>query len=589
MNLRALLTRRNIIIALVVLAALLAVSGYFLLRRPARVEMDRFAPASSLALIEVYNLSDLLDGLTGTDAWKKLAPALGVSSQLRQIGLVTDIMSRTGIGPDEAVIAGRAQYAVALTSLETETGENEDGPYLHFKPRFCLIVETHSSSETAARVIRERASILASRIYGASVVEETEDYSGARLQIYRGPRPERQMIAASSGSLILIANHESAIKSCLDTAAGRAPSLASDNNLKQLRSTVDEDATVFAMVTQSGVEKLSELGPAIFASRLTTDPDRINSIANLFGHLSKQTFAGLLYSLSFDDGRVLEKYLTALRPQVADALSQAVKPAPAASFGSLRLLPRQVEDFTLLNIEGAGDLAERTLKHLTPTLDVVAGVALREFVLSLREQLGVEQNDSLAGAVGSEVALAKFSDQEPTVMLVRVVDKTKVSASVSKYLARGGATVSAEQYAGVEIHVSSHKDRRAAAFIDDFVILGTRDQIARIIDARSNGQNAATDERFQKALTHRTNAAAMISCRPDFQDAGEMMLAISKLTRVTDGSRELLEQTEVKNALNRLPPAISSTEFRWQGVYTETRSSVGIFSLIASLIGNDEK
>jgi hypothetical protein len=586
MNLRALLTRKNILIALIVVVASLVVSGYFLLRRPARVEMDRYAPASSLALVEIYNLSDLLDGLTDTDAWKELAPALGISSQLRQIGFVTDIMSRTGIGPDEAVIAGRAQYALALTGLETETGESEDGPYLHFKPRFCLIVETHSSPDAASRVIRERASILASRIYGAAVVEETEDYSGARLQIYRGPRPERQMIAASSGSLILIANHESAIKSCLDTAAGRAPSLAS-NDLKQLRSAVDEDAEVFAMVTQSGVEKLSELGPAIFASRLTTDPDRISSIANLFGHLSKQTFAGLLYSLSFDDGAVRGKYLTALRPQVADALTQAVKPAPAASFEALRFLPRQTEDFTLLNIESAGDLAERALKHLTPALDVVAGVALREFVLSLREQLGVEQNDSLAGAVG-EVALAKFSDEEPTVMLIRVLDKTKVTAAVSKYLAQKGAAVSTEQYAGVEIRVSSHKDRRAAAFIDDFVILGTRDQIVRIIDARSGGQNAASDERFQKALTHRTNAAAMISCRSDFMDAGEMMLAVSRLTRVTDGSRELLEQAEVKNALDHLPAAISSTQFRRQGVYTETRSSVGSFSLIASLIRNDE-
>ncbi|HEY7546674.1 MAG TPA: hypothetical protein VID27_17415, partial [Blastocatellia bacterium] len=340
--------------------------------------------------------------------------------------------------------------------------------------------------------------------------------------------------------------------------------------------------------TETGVEKLSELGPAIFASRLTTDPDRISSIANLFGHLSKQTIAGFLYSSSFDDGIVRERYLTALRPQVADALAQAVRPAPAASFASLRFLPRQIEDFTLLNIESIGDMPERTLKHLTPTLDVVAGVALREFVLSLREQLGVEQNDSLGGAVGNEVALAKFSDEEPTAMLVRVVDKNKVSASVSKYLTRGGAAVSADQYAGVEIQVSSHKDHRAAAFTDDFVILGTRDQIARMIDVRSSGESVATDARFQKALANRSNSAAMISSRPDFTDAGEMMLAISKLTRVTDGSRELLEQPAVKDALDKLIPSISSTEFRGQGVYTETRSSVGIFSLIASLIGNDE-
>ena len=55
------------------------------------------------------------------------------------------------------------------------------------------------------------------------------------------------------------------------------------------------------------------------------------------------------------------------------------------------------------------------------------------------------------------------------------------------------------------------------------------------------------------------------------------MLAISKLTRVTDGSSDILERAEVKNALNRLPYASSFTTFRETGIYTETHSSVGIF------------
>jgi hypothetical protein len=72
------------------------------------------------------------------------------------------------------------------------------------------------------------------------------------------------------------------------------------------------------------------------------------------------------------------------------------------------------------------------------------------------------------------------------------------------------------------------------------------------------------------------------------EDAGRLLLAISRLTRVTDGSLELLDRDSARKALDRLPPSISFTEFRDYGVYTESRSAVGNFSAIASLIGTGE-
>ena len=69
------------------------------------------------------------------------------------------------------------------------------------------------------------------------------------------------------------------------------------------------------------------------------------------------------------------------------------------------------------------------------------------------------------------------------------------------------------------------------------------------------------------------------------KDAGEMMLAIAKLTRVSDGAEEMLEEEPLKSALGRLPKPVSFTEFRQAGVYTESRSPVGSFSLIGLLGG----
>ena len=76
----------------------------------------------------------------------------------------------------------------------------------------------------------------------------------------------------------------------------------------------------------------------------------------------------MLYSLEFEADGVTEKYLTVLRPQVAEALTQPLKSASAANFESLAMIPRGIESLTLLNVENAGELPERVLKQLSPAV-----------------------------------------------------------------------------------------------------------------------------------------------------------------------------------------------------------------------------
>jgi hypothetical protein len=588
MRLRELLTRRNVILASVILAVALAAFAYFALRRPQRVNMERYVPASALAFLEIDNLADLVDGLTGTKAWREIAPVLGLSSQLRQLGLTGDLIGRTGLGPDEAVVAARAQYAIALTGVDAETGETADGPYVNFKPRFALLVETHGQPDTAARLVRDRASIIAERIYGSSVARDSEDYQGSELLVFRGPQPGRQLVAASSGGVIVIGNDDAPVKSCLDAISGRAESLAQDETLIQMGAAVDRDAPVFAFVTEAGIGKLVELGPALVASRFPAEPETVGSIAGLFEHISKQASAGLLYSSGFASGGVIEKYLTALKPPVAEGLAEPLKPAPGASFPSLQLIPREANDVTILNIERAGEFPERALKQLSPRLDVVAGLALREFIINFRKQYGLEPTDRIGDALGDEITLASFNDGKPLAMFVSVKDKARLTPIITRYLEREGATLATDSYNGTEVLISSNEDGRAAAFVGAYLILGTRDQITKAIDAQKNGTSMANDAGLKDAIANRPASASIISYRPETNDAGELLLAISKLTRVTDGSRDLLEQDSIRAALERVPPKVSFTEFRRSGIYTETRSAVGNFSLIASLFGGED-
>jgi len=576
-----LLTRKNLIIGASIVIAALLVSGFFLLRRPARVSMDRYAPSDSLAFVEIDSLTDLVDGLTHTKAWRELGPVLGLSSQLSQVGFVTDLIGRSGLGPDEAVVAGRAQFAIAVTGIDSNAGETSEGAYLHIKPRFALIVETHSSTETAARLVRDRTLIVARRIFGDSVTEESGDYRGSAMVTFQSSEPGRQLLAASWGSVILIANHVDAIKSCLDAVAGRAPSLASDSTLKNARGEVGSDPSIFGYLTASGIRKLVELSPLLFA-RTSSEAETSNSISDLIEHLSNQAIDGTCYSASFEAGGVTEKYFTSLRPVVGEAISEPLKPVPGASFESLGFVPRDVESLTLLNVERAGELPERVFKRLSPALDIVAGVALREFVINLRKEYGLSSSDSIGDALGSEIAIVSFGDESPRGMLFAVNDAEKIKPFVARYVNRRGGAAATEQHDGIEIMTSSGDEGRAAALIDSVLVLATRDQIVRVLEARAQQNGADTDERLREIIAKRSPNASIISYRPRAEAAGRFLLGISKLMRLTDGSPELLERDSARSAIDKLPAANSYTEFRDTGVFVESHSAVGNFGILGS-------
>ena len=205
---------------------------------------------------------------------------------------------------------------------------------------------------------------------------------------------------------------------------------------------------------------------------------------------------------------------------------------------------------------------------------------MREFVLSMRKQFGLEPTDRLGDALGNEVTLVRFGGSEPTAMIVRVRDKPKLVPILERYLAEGGSKVSTVEYNGKQVSVSSHEDNRAAAFVGEFLILATRDQIAKMIDAEASNAGLASDERLAQVLINPPARATIISYKPEVRDAAEMMMAVAAITKSGPADDAALDA-----ALVRVPPSLSFTEFRDYGIITESRSAVGNFSLISSFAG----
>jgi hypothetical protein len=575
---------KRMALAGIVILLITALGIYALMHRVQRVPMERYAPADSLAILEIDSLTDLTDGLTSTTAWKELAPALGISSQWRQVGSVLELAGVTGIGPNEARLLGRAQWSVVVTDLKVETGNSEEGPFLHIRPRLAVVAETHLTPAEAADIVKRRASIIAARIFGNGVVEDVRTYDGAPTHVFGTPGNDRVLVAASSGTAIVLANGEEPAKRCLDVIAGGAPSLAQDSELRNARAALDSNAELFSFVSRRGLQKLVELAPLAMSNSVSADS--VTATVELLQHLSEQASQGMAYSARFVDGGVKEQYLWALRSQVADGLIEAARPSADRSLFALKLVPEDVRSISVLNLDRPGDFPERLLKQLAPRVDVVLAVALREAVISLKRDYGLRPSESLGDAIGSQVELIDFEDGEPRATLIRVTDRMRLEPIVSAYLSRDGSTVQKSQENDAEVLASNGDEHRAAAFIGDLLILGTRDQVRRVIQVSGDQQTLLSDSKASATLGSAPANALLVSYAQRDSGAGELFLGLSRLLRVTDGSREILEQPALRKALAKLPASTSFTELRESGLYTESQSAVGNFRRLAALIGD---
>src|SRR5437868_4778762 len=142
--------------------ALVAIAAVWLWwNRPQKVDMAGYVPADSLVYMEADSLPEIVQGLSETGAWKVLAPPAGIRSDIGEIGWLSRLAAWTGIGSAETVALSRAQIAIAVLSLEAA----DAGETLKIKPRYSVIVETHTSEWRTRAAIEKRVGDFARRAY----------------------------------------------------------------------------------------------------------------------------------------------------------------------------------------------------------------------------------------------------------------------------------------------------------------------------------------------------------------------------------------------------------------------------------------
>jgi hypothetical protein len=440
-------------------------------------------------------------------------------------------------------------------------------------------------------VIAARLPQFAARAYSQPQQEATE-YAGVPVTVYRSADGERRMLSAQMGSLWILANHPDPLRACVDTRQGRTPSMANNFYLKQARPTVEKDGEgeLFAFVSGSGVSRLMQFGAHLVAGRALSSTPFSGLIEGLLADISGRALDGVAYNASFENGGVVDRYAVLFKPEVADALRAAVQvPEGAGEARVLEVVPAAAGEVTVITVEDL-DLALMGLQRAVSS-QIGAGQSflLQRFVNSAREAFfGLQPGERASAAVGGELAGFSFAASEggrgadgaARVWLVAVRDRQSLTRLAERYLSQRGAGLRREPYGDTELMISQDARRGAAAFVGDYLALGNRAALARLIDARRQGQSFKQSAQFAAAgRPEVAGPSALRSFSAVEQETGRMMTALARRF----GGAQNSQAAERQPLLDQLPLAASAASLTERGVYVESHSPLGNFPLFVSL------
>ena len=589
------------LIGLVLLVGLLVSSFiyYKYITYVTKKDMAEYVPDSAAAFLEVNSLSNLFTELTKTKVWQDLASNFGISKQVEYITDMADIINFTGLGSNEATLLARAQYVVVLDGLKVETksvdksdkeklkeplesSESSESNELEVIPQLALVIETHSNK--AEEYLFNRVNLLAKRIYGDNIISKEATFQNIKIKIFQVPNTERQIVAAQKGSVMIVGNSQATLESCLTVLLGQKASFKQNAYLKIARDKLNKDSTIFGFVTGKTVASILQFSTNLLPESLIKNNNDDQSLPSM---ISEQLIDGIAYSVSFDNKQVVEKYFTLIKPELATKLKTIIKENNNQDLILTNKLMAKSLDFTVFFLQEPAQFIEELITAISAHTNVVVSFALRQLVINLGKQYGIEPTEPIGNLIADENALVKLPANDKFIFLLKVKDKLKLLPTIGRYLRKGSSEkVNSEDYKSIEIVTSPDKKERAISFLEEYLAIGSHAQLIEFIDIWQQQQKIIAGN---LELIKNNPNAIFLSYKLESQKVGEFFLNVSRLLRTTDGANEILNTEPIKTLLAQTPASVSIGYFSDEGLIIEKRSPLGIFTWLSNLLGPTEE
>lgn len=559
---------------LVILALLIVAAAWVWWNYPRQVDMTAYVPADALVYIEADNLPEIATEILSTDAWKALAPVSGARSDLGNIGWLSRLASWTGIGSADAVVFSRSQIAVAVLGFDAA----DAGDTLKVKPRYAVVAETHTGESRTRYAIEKRVGDFARRAYHDPRVEQREA-EGVKFTTWAAPDGERRIVVATTGSLAIVGNDESAVQACLAVRRNERPSLKGNAQLEEMRRRVSGgDALAFGYASPEGTARLLELKAITYAGQISSDPRAQSAAASMLPALARKILGGAGWAAHLSEGLVEDRYFLALQNGIAERLQTSLAAEGERSLTASELLPADTYSISRYSYRDPAAAWRSLNQAIESQFDALGSILISRLLSAWLKHYGIEEPDNFLQAIGPEFATASLDDSDSrTVTVVEVRDEKTVRNFVAKRL---GAKPRTEKVGDAEMLVSSDDKRDAASFVGQHLLLGKEESVRRCLEARMTSQTLAVSPVFQKSTQMVSGGTALSVTLTDDRSAARTF--ITAMASPRGGSERSFSETKLDEALVNLRFAASETRLVDGGFERRTRSSFGQFGMLVS-------
>lgn len=535
--------------------------------RPKKVDMASYAPANSLVYLESNRPLAIVEAITETDAWNVVAQVIGSPRERPRHPWFQRFVGWTGIGPVQSVILSRAQLAVVVTDL----GTTAEGDTIKIRPQGAVLIETHTAESRIRVPVEENLKKLALMTYGRPTLRRTS-IDGVEFIEWTAPEGSRQIITAIVGSLVIVGNSEQSVKNCLTVSQQRGPSLKDDPDLQRMRRQLAGDsALTFGYVPSASSPRLLSVGVPLILGRAPDDLE----LQRLLTTAAGKVFGSLGWSSHAFMKGIEDRYLISLQPSVIARLKQDFTPAQRSS-QIQRLVPDDTYSVTYYKFENPAGTWQDLKGTVASQLDVLSAILFSSLLKAALVPYGIDEPEKFLEAATTELVTLRLDQGERSMLIAGVRDRESLRELVRKKMAMNSRKVGAGE---IEIFEDTQNEM-AAAFVEDFVVMGSTIDVRRFIET-ARAKAALSGERSQR-MTFFVPLSSKANITTYTDDSERVRSFISAIVAANSGRTE--PSVRIEQLIGGLPYSATETTLGAQGIERTTRSPLGQFSTLLPLL-----
>ena len=560
--------RRTAILLLI--AILAGCAGWLYWNRVSPANLAAWAPADSLAYIEVNDLGDLVQGVQQTTAWKSLGPSLGAPEGLAPNRWILRFARWTGTGSADALLFARSQVAVVFSGAEG----TQSGSTLIIKPLLTLILETHTTQRRMRGAVEDHVAKIARDNFGNSIFVRKQ-VGTVELEEWQSEDGARRIVAAFVNTTVIIANDEAAVLHAIEAAAGSRPSLKTQSEVDQMRRATDSaNAALFGFVTQAGIKSLlqayalrSEGGDGVSGDSIT----KARLFADTFGGIVKQ----LGWTARFTDGAVVDRFSIALAEGVIDRLRNSMAPDRSPDLSQIPFTTPDAHSVSIYSFHDTATVWSDLTAVISSHTDLVGAMATRPIMHGLLRAYGIVDAEVFTRGTGTRLQTVRAEEGYPAVLIAEVFDRPAIEKAIAGRFANGSRK---ERFSDADLLVST--DNWTAAFYQNSFLIGPGEQVRRCLQAQANGELISSTQPFRQAqrFVDISLPLTALTFTNDSRNAVSFVETFSRRPR----SAFSTNAPAIAEASKTLPLAMSAVVLRQGSFEWSSRSSFGIGGAIVT-------